>query len=104
LKSANGRLSVTAPAKADLTDKASSPSFAADVLIYYERTARSNSDDRELIIRMGFQEWLLAAASVREEPAAAQSRRCLREPFPERRESEIVILIANLIGGAQNEP
>ena len=101
MKSASGRLNVTAAASKS-ADKASSPFFAADILIYYERAARANSEDRELIIRMGFQEWLLAAVKSRAESDAASIRNGVRAPFTERQQPNMIILIANLIGGVKN--
>ena len=92
-------MSATAAANSSVTEKASSPFSAADVLAYYERNARVNLSDRELIIEMGFLEWLLAKTNGRVGSTAARSRGGVRAPVPGRRETEIVILIANLIGG-----
>ena len=69
-------------------------------MTYYENSARVNASDRALIIGMGFLEWLLATINGRaESAAAAKPRRGVCAPVRDRQETDIVILIANLIGG-----
>ena len=83
-----------------MVEKASSPFSEADITAYYEACAYMSSNDRELIIGMGFQEWLLAAINGRVQSAAPSHRRGVRASLPEQQEIDIVILMANLIGGA----
>lgn len=72
-------------------------------MTYYEKNARMNASDREVIIGMGFLEWLLAAINSRAGSAAAKPWRGVRAPVRERQERDIVILIANLLGGVIDE-
>jgi len=73
-------------------------------LNYYEKIAYFNSGDRRFIIEKGFQEWLLAV--IIGTPAKAAAAGCLNisVPCPGPRISDLVILIANLIGGIADEP
>lgn len=88
-----------------MTEKASSVFPAADVLVYYEESARFSSNDRELIIKEGFQEWLLAVnINHTAGTAAAERRQNMYAPHSVRRVTDLVVLIANLIGGAAYEP
>jgi len=97
-------LSVTLTIKTYITEKASSIFSAADILSYYEKNAYFNTNDRKLINEKGFQEWLLAASFIQKvETAALEYRSNIYMPFSERYFTDIVILIANLIGGAMNE-
>ena len=77
---------------------------AAQTLAHYEGKARFNSNDRAFIIERGFQEWLLAAANnncASGNAAGASNRSPARHNG--RKREELVILIANLIGGAVYE-
>jgi len=87
-----------------MTEKASSIFPAADILSYYEKNAYFNVSDREFIIEKGFQEWLLAANYVQKvETAASEYRSNIYMPRSDRCFTDIVILIANLVGGAMDE-
>lgn len=68
-------------------------------MAYYEACAHMISNDRELIIRMGFREWLLASINDRAGPTETMSRKILFAPLLGRKEPDIVILMANLLGG-----
>jgi hypothetical protein len=83
-----------------MTDKASSVFPAADIWKYYESNASFNSGDRGFIVEKGLQEWLLAVVISR--PAKIAATGCLGIHTP-RTGADIVILIANLIGGAADE-
>ena len=70
-------------------------------MVYYEKSANFNQYDRNYIIQNGFQEWLLAAISDQVvDTAAARCRRDICKPRHEQ-QTDIVTLIANLIGGVE---
>jgi hypothetical protein len=95
---------VIATVKAGITDKAGSAFPAADIMTYYEKDAYFNSNDREIIIEKGFQEWLLAFTSYHTPHSVAGLRlENIYSLYPKRRGIDMVILIANLIGGVTNE-
>jgi len=68
-------------------------------LAYYEKNACLNLNDREFIIRRGIQEWLLAAMGDYSAVNAAVTSRKNKPIQPGRCGKDLVILIANLIGG-----
>jgi len=68
-------------------------------LTYYDKVARDSSSDRDFIIGKGFQEWLLAVTWDKTASAMAHRQREIRAPRPNRHGTDIVVLIANLIGG-----
>jgi len=70
----------------------------AEILAYYEESACFNSNDREFIIGRGFQEWLLAVVGDRTADIAAVTSRKNIFAQPGRNGTDLVILIANLIG------
>jgi len=77
----------------------------ADILTYYEKDACLNSDDRGFIITKGFQEWLLAFIFDHTvESAALKNQNSIYTPHSVRNFADIVILMANLVGGAMDEP
>lgn len=93
---------VTVAAKADMTEQAGSIFPAADILDYYETNACFHLIDREFIIEKGFQEWLLAVITGHTvEPAANCNHAFMQHQV--RHETDIVVLIANLVGGGANE-
>jgi len=100
---ANEQSSVIAIVKAGIIDKASSAFPATDIMTYYEKDAYFNSNDREIIIEQGFQEWLLAFTNY-QTPHSVAGRRLenIYTLYPKRCGTDIVILIANLIGGVTN--
>lgn len=91
-------MSVTANGKAYINDKASSASPAAEVLTYYEKDAYENSTDRKIIAEKGFQEWLLAYTN-QTATTARMRRESIYALYTQHRETDIVILIANIMGG-----
>lgn len=86
-----------------MSEKASSIFPAADILMYYETNAIFDSSDRGFIIEKGFQEWLLASIVDNTEKTAATEQLKIRVPYPGWYATDLVILIANLIGGAASD-
>lgn len=82
-----------------MTEKAGSVFPAADILTYYEKNIGWNSSDRAFIIENGVQEWLLTVITEHTSKTAAAERLCIREPYTNQSAADLVILIANLIGG-----
>jgi len=93
-------LTAIVTAKAGETEKASSVFPAADIFTYYEKGAGFNSSDRGFIIEKGFREWLLAADIDHTPQTAAISHIGICAPHTNPRAADLVILLANLIGGA----
>ena len=88
------------PVKVDMIEKASNIFTVADILVYYENNASKNTFDRALIIRKGFLEWLLATKNEYSTAETATARR--RRSFSMHthyQAEDIVLLIANLVGG-----
>lgn len=92
----------TVVVKADMTKQASSAFPAADIFDYYETNACFHLIDREFIIKKGFQEWLLAVIMGRTVETAASRIHAFAQ-HPVRHETDIVTLLANLVGGGANE-
>ena len=93
-------MNVTVPVKVDMIEKASNIFTVADILVYYENNASKNTFDRALIIRKGFLEWLLATKNEYSTAETATARR--RRSFSMHthyQAEDIVLLIANLVGG-----
>jgi len=86
-----------------MTREASSTSLSAETLSRYEKSAHSISVDRDTIIRVGFREWLLAFDSEPAPVAAIITRRGHMSLQLEPMGKELVILVANLIGGVMDE-
>lgn len=97
-------MNAIATVNADTTERASSVFSAEDVLSYYESTATFNSSDRMFIIEKGSQEWLLADNIDYMAGTSVSERVSIRVTPIEHRMTELVILIANLIGGEVGEP
>jgi hypothetical protein len=85
--------------KANITNEASSASSVAEILTYYEKSACFNLNDRAFIIGQGLQEWLLAVMSGCTSDIAMVTDRRNALVQSRKHEADIVVLIANLIGG-----
>lgn len=95
-------MSVTAVLKAKVDKKADSIIIAEEILNYYEKMANISANDREFIIKRGFHEWLLAAVGgYTANTAKGHFKNIPLHPSVESG-SEIITLIANLIGGITN--
>ena len=76
----------------------------APILTYYNNDAYFSFNDREFIIKRGVQEWLPAALARPHAVGipAAMSRKSI-SAHSGRKKSDLVILIANVVGGSMDE-
>ena len=74
----------------------------AEILVYYEKSACFNLKDREFIIGQGLQEWLLAVMSGFTADIATVTGRKNALVQSRQHKADIVVLIANLIGGVMD--
>ena len=95
----------TEATNAGIANEASNTFSAAQVLDYYDTSAQANPKDREFIKKRGFMEWLLANAIYDHaaDVTAGISRKNISAPNVGQQRADLVILIANLIGGIEDE-
>ena len=92
-------------AKKGAVNKAGTTCPSIQILLYYERNGYRNPDDRDAIIRKGLWEWLLASKKGHDTTRSEQDKKKYGtyQKQGTEKQKELVILMANLIGGDMDE-